>query len=394
MSALGPERRTTSTDLLKSLTPDQQRLVDLLGDTALTHGEWPIFDYVQGAFERDGLEGMDTFESFPRMGQWNYGAVRCDMGRRTPNLDEKVALTLLGVHHCSRMRPFVSSVLDVIKLMGERRRAVPLSTKEPRRVLIPVSEIRSWFLSLRKPFDAPWFFVLHELMRTEPRLATLTGGVAADWSIEVGPSVRDFEGIDTIEEYVERIERLTAFPEPAPSLAAPSPLDLVAALDYLDAVWRTTVGRKGMRLFMVPSAERAAKLAFGANTAEEFDARLSALGEILRSANDSAKEVESKKQLPRQTPDEPLAPLEEHLAARGRKAGDARIRYGVSTLEHALALRDAAQHAEASDRAVRALNELGIGYPVSDFAQAWATVSAKTVEALGAIREELAALST
>jgi hypothetical protein len=335
----------------------------------------------------------ETLDSMPRMGQWSYGAVRCASGRpKTPQLDEEVMLTLLGVHHCERTRGFVPTVLEVIKLMSERPRTARLSTSEPRKVLISMTEIRSYFLSQRKPLDGPWLVLLHELMSTEPRLASVTGGVAADWSIVVGPSIRQFEGIEDIDGYVERIERLTGFPQPAPTLAAPSPLDLVAAVDYLDAVWRVTVGRKGMRLFTIPSAERVAKLALGANTPEEFDARLSALGEILRSGNAPAKEMESKKALPRQTTENPLAPLEEHLAGRVRSAGEARVRRAVTDLEHALALRDAAQHAEAGDRAVRALNALGVGHPISDFASAWTTVSAKAVEALSAIREELATL--
>ena len=66
------------------------------------------------------------------------------------------------------------------------------------------------------------------------------------------------------------------------------------------------------------------------------------------------------------------------------------MRQAVSELEHALALRDAAQHTEAGERAVRALAAFGIEYPIPNVTQAWATVSARVVEALGAIREELA----
>ena len=174
-----------------------------------------------------------------------------------------------------------------------------------------------------------------------------------------------------------------------PTLAAPSPLDLVAALDYLDAVWRVLHKE---HLFTYPSAERAAKLIYEANTGEELDARLSALGEILRSANTAAKSA-SETKLPAANHTDPLAPFEHHLVRTVDAEAETRVRQAVSDLERALALRDAAQHAEAGDRAVRALDAFGIGHPVADFGQAWMAVTARVVEALGAIREELAATS-
>jgi len=163
----------------------------------------------------------------------------------------------------------------------------------------------------------------------------------------------------------------------------------VAALDYLDAVWRVV---HRTHLFTYPSAERAAKLVYDANTPEELDARLSALGEILRSANASARATNAAK-LPAATRDDPLAPFEEHLVRTVDAAAEARVRQAATDLEHALALRDAAQHTEAGPRAVRALDAFGIGHPVADVRQAWMTVTTRVVEALGAIREELAFVS-
>jgi hypothetical protein len=80
MTVIGPERRVTSADLLKPLGPEQQQLVDLIGDAFLGDEDWPIFDYLQGSFERNGLDASKTLESFPRMGSWGYGAIRCAEG--------------------------------------------------------------------------------------------------------------------------------------------------------------------------------------------------------------------------------------------------------------------------------------------------------------------------
>src|SRR6266542_6494671 len=98
VTAICPERRVTPADLLSPLSVEQQQLVDLVGDAFLGDQDWPIVDYLQGSFERNALDASETLESFPRMGRWSYGAVRCDSGRPTPQLDEKVALTLVGIH--------------------------------------------------------------------------------------------------------------------------------------------------------------------------------------------------------------------------------------------------------------------------------------------------------
>jgi hypothetical protein len=150
--------------------------------------------------------------------------------------------------------------------------------------------------------------------------------------------------------------------------------------------WRVSHGNA---LFSYPSAERAAKLAFPAATTEELDSRLTALGEILRTANATVRVGGGN--LARQTHEEPLAPLRDFL---GRQAAldQARIAAAVKTLEAALSVRDAAQHTEAGGRAVRALTqEFNLAHPILDPAAAWAVISSRVVSAITAIREELAA---
>lgn len=90
--------------------------------------------------------------------------------------------------------------------------------------------------------------------------------------------VRRFRNVSSVDEY---LHRLRGWIEPAaqPAAILTSPLSLVAALDYLDVVWRL---RFGTGLLVVPSAERAARLAFDGTTTEELDNRLSALGEMFK----------------------------------------------------------------------------------------------------------------
>jgi hypothetical protein len=112
------------------------------------------------------------------------------------------------------------------------------------------------------------------------------------------------------------------------------------------------------------------------------------LAEILRSARESARAVAGSG-LPNATTEHPLAPFEKYLVGAADPLAEVRVRQAVRDLEHALAVRDAAQHTDAGGRAVRALEAFGIGYPIDDAPRAWQIISARVVEALGAIREEL-----
>ena len=378
--------------LLDPLTENQQRLVDLAAEAFSLDGEWPVFDYLEGAFDQEDKGAGETLATFPRVGHWNYGAAWWDgMGQMSkPRPDTEVALTLVGMHHSKALSQIVPIFFSVIDLMITRRQTTQLNRRKPRELSINDEDVNEHLRQERRLDTDGWSLIIFKLMAREPMLGS-TASLQPDghWTKSVPREIKEYQGVRTIEDYVACVERLTAFPQPIPTPAAPSPLDLVAALDYLDAVWRVA---HGTRLFTYPSAERAAKLAYEANTPEELDARLSALGEILRSANASARATNAAK-LPAATRDDPLAPFEEHLVRTADAAAEARVRQAATDLEHALALRDAAQHAEAGPRAVRALDAFGIGHPVADVRQAWMTVTARVVEALGAIREELASVS-
>jgi hypothetical protein len=126
-----------------------------------------------------------------------------------------------------------------------------------------------------------------------------------------------------------------------------------------------------------------------ATTTEELDSRLTALGEILRTANATVRGGGAK--LARQTHEEPLAPLRDFLS-RETALDQARIGAAITTLEAALSVRDAAQHTEAGGRAVVALAEqFNLAHPILDPAAAWTIIASRVVSAATAIREEIGA---
>jgi hypothetical protein len=103
--------------------------------------------------------------------------------------------------------------------------------------------------------------------------------------------------------------------------------------------------------------------------------------------------VAANRKLAAMTRKDPLAPLEDYLVLTVGPASEDRVRHSVTILEHALAIRDASQHADAGSRLVPVLDALGVGYPIVDVTQAWLIVTTRVIEALVAIREELASAS-
>jgi hypothetical protein len=191
--------------------------------------------------------------------------------------------------------------------------------------------------------------------------------------------LRRFADVAGVDDYVARIRAFVMPDLPAVEPFVASPLSLAAAFDFLDVVWRLEFRE---RLVTLPSAERLTKLAFDANTAEEFDSRLSGLGEMLKGLR-----------VPGNADDGVLVRLDAFLTGHLSQEGIARVRAGLKKLQLVTRVRNAAQHAGAATSAAKALPAFGLTYPVTDFPAAWRTVQAHAVEALEAIRDEVSSRS-
>ncbi|MDB5059772.1 MAG: hypothetical protein JWO59_3244 [Chloroflexi bacterium] len=88
------------------------------------------------------------------------------------------------------------------------------------------------------------------------------------WSIDVYRSMLKYRGVSTLAEYLQRVNELLTTPAIEPEPVTPSPLELVATLDYFNAVWQLHFDRKKplIRLF---GAERIARLVYDVNTGKE-----------------------------------------------------------------------------------------------------------------------------
>jgi hypothetical protein len=371
------------------LTPDQQWLVDLVADAFLLDGAWPFFDYLEGRFDHVHKDAWAALYGLPRIGRWSYGPawwVGINVPSMRPSPEVEIELTVLGMHHSASMKDLVPVFFRTLEVMIERRRMGPIERRSSRDVSVSGSDLNDWS-GRAVPLENSMIAVVPVLLAREP--GTWGNGIAVahdgTWEKSIPRSVFDYEGVSSIESYVDRIEALTTEPVQRAAEAISSPLDIVAALDYLDTGWRVLNTEP---LLKYSSAERTAKLTYPANTPEEFDSRLSALGEVLRSANAGARQAASRK-LTGATHETPLAPLRDFMIGVAPEA-EARIANAIEVLEAAVSIRDAAQHTEASARAVVALTVLGLDHPIGDPGHSWQVVSSRVITALNTLREVLA----
>ena len=279
--------------------------------------------------------------------------------RDTPSANEHVAL-----------------FLDMLRVMVGVERAYEPSPAEVSPVLLPTDRARlflrdanqRWDLGPRAADD------LRDTLSHEP--ATWhSHGTDASWTLS--PFLRGYTNIDAADEYVARVIEVN---HPAPPASEPthaSSLALPEAIDYLNLVWQAHTGE---RLVSIGRAEAAVKLALDCSTADEFDARVSALCSVLSAVNVPNSE-ESK-----------LVTLRDYLEET-LGDGSARAAAAVDDLRAVFDLRVWRQHPGTDERGARGMARLGLPLPVFDWGAAWGQVQARSVAALSTLREEVEVLS-
>jgi hypothetical protein len=388
--------------LLDPLTDNQQCFIDLVGEVfANQPGTWPVFDYVQRTLDQERIDAIETFESFPTLTVLggNYRAIWSGGGLSWPHSDQTIVLTVIGMYHCNALRgrfPHDLSIPEIdlpaafFTLVRWAARELRAARPSPTEVLDTAVTSDRVFAALadRYRFDQLPPRLMWDLMDREPPFWGASGHLDGDntsWSRSLSRNLYDYEDVDSIATYVERLI-LHQPPVRTMPQAAPNPFDLVGALDYLNAIWELVFGK---RLFQFHAAEPIAKLGYGAATREEFNAHVSALADVLRQADAGLDPVQQKPGAKRR--DRPLIRLERTLVNRLGPASEDQIREQLALLEAILFVREAGQHSAAGRRGAAAMIDLGAGFPPPSWTSAWEVIERRAIDALGVIRDELQA---
>jgi hypothetical protein len=344
-------------------------------------GQWPVWQWVRAGLDADGLDGEEVLRRLPAW-QYNYQSVwAARSAGQLPDLGDRVALTVHGLVHVSRMA--TDHMLNAfLAALAEVQEAQADSVSMPTEVVkIEVEGIDfTQRVNVRAGSNlAPG--QLSFLLSREP--ATWSGvqerNGSFTWDL-TRTRLRRYRGVKSGQEYLQVLEGLVGIPVVSAQVLPLSPLALPEAFDHLDLAWRLLTNQ---RLVRVPRALLAAKLTLPVASGDEFESRLSGLADLLAGLMLPAGE------LPPET--KSLMRLRAEIQRLLNDQADTALR-AVSTLQSIAGLRNSQQHQGSiarydSDRAALGLERFGTDWP-----EVWEHLKAVTVNALTTLREEISTL--
>lgn len=359
--------------LLRELTDAQRACLEVIGAVTSEHHRGPVFQYLEIELDKQGLDANAVLRSLPIMlrGSVNYGLFRAERGY---NPDERVDLTVAGLAHLAPLRDAADLYVRVLAGLADANATAQYNPLEMTKIRIDGPELVSALGLARHPF----LDLLPNLLKNEPGswFGSLSADGSPDWVYQPSGVIRRFRAVSDVPDYLARVRawQVPAPPTPTPTIA--SPLGLAAALDYLSLAWKD---RFDTPLLTLPDAERITRLAFEAHTEAEFDSRMSALREIVKDFHVGG--------LPGGA-----GRIPEFLKDKLSPGAEFRVKSAVETLQAVKHVRNGAQHADGVSLAATEMQRLGLNYPIFDYSQAWASVTAYVIDALRVLREELQAL--
>jgi len=344
---------------------------------------WPVFQYVEGVLHQEyGLDAEGVLWECPSirlgLGPGSYGWV-CPDGGHLRGADTKIRLSVAGMAKVRDAASEVDVFMDTLAFLIERERQFVPNPSE-------VVAVEVWSGEVREELDKRWdlqaaegLMAIRRLMAAEPatwHCQTFDEDDGA-WRASLSPFLRRYAGAATATEYVQRVVDMS-MPAMLPSGPMhPSSLSLPEAIDYLNAVWRTSLGN-GAALIRISRAEAAAKLALECAGVDEFESRLSAFAGLLGQI-----------QLPGASGYRRLVDLRAYLGDALGGAAATGAQDAVDDLRAVIDLRNWRQRPGLDGRAYRAADRLGIALPGDGWGVTWDQVRARSIAALSVIRDEV-----
>jgi hypothetical protein len=376
------------TPLLAEPTPDQAALLEIVYRAYREHGYWPIFQYAEALlYDKHRLDALTVLLECPSVrfpsSLARYGWFWSSEGRfEAIQPGAMVGLTVAGMTRVPGAAEDVALFLGVLAWLARRERSFTPSPAEVQTVTVSSTELQRDLGPPRCPraLTADHLDKIAEQLRHEP--STWHGKPQPTgpgmWTATLSRFLRVFDGVTGPEDYVERLTAFISPQQPRQPAGPVSSLAVPEAIDYLNTVWRLHAGKP---LLQITRAEAAAKLVLECGTADEFDARLSALCSILDSLR-----------LPGHDGGKKLADLKDYLAKHLPADSIPRAEQAIDDLRQMFAVRAWRQHPGADQRSAAALRSLDIALPTSDWGAAWQKLQARAVAALASLREEIETL--
>ncbi|MEV6029237.1 hypothetical protein [Streptomyces sp. NPDC052036] len=361
------------TGLLDPLDDPQRLLVDLVWSRFSDAGQFPKYFYIEYVMRQGGYQAEAVLRSFPGVGahlRHPYRAVGWITSGVTPDPDGPVRLTLAALHH----------------LLHD-----PVASQISRALLAFMRELTSAQKRiLESPFICPDLEVnLREFLEKSGEGDGHGEHIAqialTEWP---GISFRESPGSGrlgylteanffTTDAYLNAVTAALAPPIPPAVLPYAEPRALLRALNFFDVTCELILDR-GM--VPRPPMDRSSLLALPASTEAEFQSGVVVLSEILRDLS-----------VPGRNPSHALGRLDDYLVRRLPGIDQAAVESTVRRLDQIRMVRNSFIHPKPDPALIQAHHDLGLTFPVRDFAAGWDSVRAHAADSLGRLQEEIQA---
>lgn len=299
---------------------------------------------------------------------------------------ERIALTVAGLRQVSGAGPLLGAFLTTIRfLVAQQRSLVPSPAKVVEATVTSEAIEEELLTASIKGASGPPVSLLMRKLRVvlghEPLLYSAVHqpqqGVE-QWTVRVPASLRRYRGVDSVEDYLDRVTELVAMPETPSVPFSAGPLDIPNAVGYLDAVWES---RTRSHLFVNLDPASVGRLTQPCGSEEEFNSLMSALADVMGQVvkPGTAKPPQGKA----------LEAVGEYLAGSLDTVAAQRAAAAITTLIRLRHIRVSTQHRDARHRGVAAFTGIGLPYPPASWPQAWTHIAAMAISALDALREEV-----
>jgi hypothetical protein len=249
-----------------ALTLAQQRVLDIVYQCWRKENEWPLFSYVQQRVDNEyDLVLTEVLGTFPPGLLYGLSHYRMQVDRLT--------LTVGGLLHCENSGADVELFMATLGYFMQRQRTfMPSTAVKEENLAVTSDEVRR---DVPLAAAAPPGAVerLYDFFMQDP-YASHGGGryPTGAWSINLGPEIRRYRGIQTIDDYLARRQPEATATDSAPTSPPRHVGAIRAAEQALENVSTKPRKRDGGRVHAVDEAEIFVLMPFASEFGEVWEA--------------------------------------------------------------------------------------------------------------------------